>query len=394
MYPIIYLSFLTFFSSIPYSLLNYTLQNWQLDAHVSITAMTLLVMIQVPYFFAPVWGWVIDRFRQRLPERFYLMAGGGAVSVSCWGLSVVDPNSLSFWYWAFLMCLGASWFDASLGSYRTFFRKNHLAWLASSVNVSYRVGMILFQAGLVIMAQYVGWPFIYKALSVFGFFFLSLLYFGYIVIIMEPSSAAHMGLKGVGRWLRDEIGFSRFLYFFFFNASYFWIATILLGYFRVSLDIDAVTVAKTIKGLGLVVTLLMSLLAGWWLQKMQFRYLRELMMLQFVGWVLIFLVVCGQQNVMIKMYELVLIESLVHGFLGTIIVALIIQCASDDFPAVSIAMLTSIAMLAKLVIASFSGWFFEHWWSMYWLILFVLAALPIGLARSMFSFLRQQNQVV
>ena len=81
MYPIIYLSFLTFFSSIPYSLLNYTLQNWQLDAHVSITAMTLLAMIQVPYFFAPVWGWVIDRFRQRLPERFYLMAGGGAVSV-------------------------------------------------------------------------------------------------------------------------------------------------------------------------------------------------------------------------------------------------------------------------------------------------------------------------
>ena len=375
-YIIFYLSFLTVFSSIPYSLLTYTLQNWQFDQHLSITHVALFTLTQVPYFLNPLWGYVIDRFYSVFSERFYFLLSIFMVMVSCLGLSMSLPGESGFWMWALVMCFGASWFDAALGCYRTHFTHGNLASMAASVNLSYRVGMILFQAGLVMVAHFVSWQAIYIFLSLLCWVWVVGVLWGHKVVGALQSIQKPM-IPVLKAWLKDEVGFWGMGYLFVFHASYFWMATILLGYFRMVLGIEAIEVAAAMKFYGVGLTLLMSFTAGYWIKKYRFKYMAYLLLLQLALWSVMLIIMYHHLPAHMMMVLLISIENISHGFFATMAVALILHCSNKDYPATTMAILTSTCLVSRLVIASFSGWVFEYSMHGFALIFMALAILPI-----------------
>jgi len=379
-YILLYLSFLTFFSSIPYSLLTYTLQNWQLDAHMSIAQVSFLAVIQAPYFLNPVWGGLIDRYRHLVDEQAYMLLGVSIVTLACYGFSIVDPSSIFFWLNGLTMCLGASWFDAALGSYRSHFSGRYLASVSASIGVSYRVGMILFQAGLVVLASQYNWQIIYR-----GLMYFSLLWIVSIIALhvqVKTKENVKVSFKILTDWLSLKIGWDGLIFFFFFNASYFWLSSIMLSYLRLNLHIDAVTVAETVKFYGMAITLSMSFVAAWWIKRFRFKRMPVLLTIQVIGQLVMMLIMNSSQAPVTQMFELVCLDSIMHGFLSTIIVALILDCAPSAFPATGIALLTSISLVARLIIGSLGGWVFENMLSLFWLVFFVLSIIPLIVSKT------------
>lgn len=376
MYIVFYLSFLTIFSSIPYSLLTYTLQNWQFDQQVSITQVALFTFTQIPYFLNPFWGYLIDKFYHILTERFYFLVSISVIMLACLGLSMTQPQQIMFWFWAMVMCFGASWFDAALGAYRTYFSQNNLASMAASLNVSYRVGMILFQAGLVLLSNFVSWQSIYVFLSLLCLVWFFGVIIGHFVVIRVSAIKGNVAFV-LKSWLYDDIGFSGLGCLFLFHASYYWMAAILLGYFRMILGIQAVEVAAAMKFFGVGITVIMSFIAGYWLKQYRFKYMGYLFVIQCASFLLMFFLMMGQLPAHMTMVLLIGVENFTHGFFATIAVALVLHCANQQYPATTMAILTCVCLASRLVVASFSGWFFEYSVHGFWFILAVLAILPI-----------------
>jgi MFS family permease len=319
---------------------------------------------------------VIDRFYFIFSERFYFLISIFVVMFACMGLSMSVPGEVTFWYWALAMCFGASWFDAALGSYRTHFSHENLASMAASVNVSYRVGMILFQAGLVMVAYFVSWQAIYVALSLLCWLWVFGVFWGHQPVNKLKNIQQHMWpvLKS---WLKNELGFWGLGYFFLFHASYFWIATILLGYFRVVLGIEAIEVAAAMKFYGVGLTLLMSFVAGYWIKKHRFKHMAHLFWVQLALWGLILILMNNHLPAHTVMVLLISIENISHGFFATMAVALILHCANKNYPATTMAILTSVCLMSRLIIGSLSGWMFEYSLHGFSVIFMGLAIVPI-----------------
>ena len=178
-------------------------------------------------------------------------------------------------------------------------------------------------------------------------------------------------------WLNNELGFWGVAYFFLFHASYFWIATILLGYFRVVLGLEAVEVAATMKFYGVGLTLMMSFVAGYWIKKYRFKYMAHLLGVQVILWGLILVLMYHHLAAHTMMVLLISIENMSHGFFSTMAVALILHCANKDYPATTMAILTSICLISRLIIGSLSGWMFEYSMDGFSIIFLGLAMLPI-----------------
>ena len=172
------------------------------------------------------------------------------------------------------------------------------------------------------------------------------------------------------------------IFFFFFNASYFWLSSIMLSYLRLNLHIDAVTVAETVKFYGMAITLSMSFVAAWWIKRFRFKRMPVLLTIQVIGQLVMMLIMNSSQAPVTQMFELVCLDSIMHGFLSTIIVALILDCAPSAFPATGIALLTSISLVARLIIGSLGGWVFENMLSLFWLVFFVLSIIPLIVSKT------------
>ena len=376
-----YTIFLTLFSSIPYSLLSYTLQNWQLDAHLSIAIVSAFSYMQLPYLLNPIWGYVIDKTHKYQDEKVHLMMGVIFVGMACFGFSQIHaPSSIYFWLCGFLMCFGGAWFDAALGAYRSHFAREILAQMSASVNLSYRMGMIAFQAGLIFVAQWVSWQQIYFYLAMLAMCFFVVIMYCHISVGVNKRIECSMSEIKV--WFRKVLSWPVIAFIFLFNASHFWITTMMVSYFREILGLTSVQVAVAQKGAGLVCLMIFTFLGMYWIKYFRLSRLPWLMYLQVMVAMLMYIICHWVSDPLTQMYDLVMIESAIHGIMSTYIVAFILELAPTAFPAMGVALMTSIAMASRSIISPLSGLVYDYGEQWFWFVGVVLAVVAAWVSQT------------
>ena len=173
---------LGFSSGLPLALSGGTLQAWLTDEKVSVETIGALSLIGIPYSFKFVWSPLMDRFVPPFlgRRRGWILLTQLLLAMVIGGIALTSPmgTPLLFGLSALLIAFFSASQDIVIDAYRTDSLKESERGPGAAVSVlGYRLAMITSSAGAFILADKIPWPMVYcllatlmGALSLFTFF--------------------------------------------------------------------------------------------------------------------------------------------------------------------------------------------------------------------------------
>lgn len=161
---------LGFSSGLPFALISSTLQAWFADAGMSVLATGMLSLIGLPYVFRIAWGPFLDRY-SLLPigkrrswvgvMQAFLLLGFNTMA---WLSPMTSPKLMVMV--AFLLACFSATQDIAIDAHRTeYLPVREHAMGASLAVLGYRIALLIAGGLALIIAQYAGWPLVYRLMG-------------------------------------------------------------------------------------------------------------------------------------------------------------------------------------------------------------------------------------
>jgi Arabinose efflux permease len=181
--------FLGFSSGLPLSLCASTLQAWMATVDTGIRAIGLFTLAQIPYVLKFLWAPFLDRYSVPVFDRRrgWILLSQLLLMITIVVMAFSDPrNNLPLMgILALTIAFLSSTQDIAFDAYRTEILQNKERGMGVGISVSaYRVAMIVSGAGVLIMADHIGWE--------AAFLIVSLLFLlGVTGVMLGPDADVH-----------------------------------------------------------------------------------------------------------------------------------------------------------------------------------------------------------
>ncbi len=398
---------LSFSSGLPFMLLVYTLPVWLKDINCSITSIGSMFLISLPYSLKFLWAPIIDQCSIPILTKFMGQRRSWAVvsqlllflSILCLAFSKPESNLYITAVTAFIVAFFAATQDIVLDAYRI--ERLTQAELGQGVAMSafgFKLGMLISSSGSLYLATIYDWSMVYTLMATLGLF-------GPLMILFVkepdcqknnpdldnlyeiPKSGVIIGylwqvIKYFGHITRHNNWQYIILFIFLFKISDT-IPNTISTIFFMDLGFDKIQLGSA-KTVGLFLMMMGSLVGG--ILMSRFTLLKAILIgsgLQFSSLILLYLLSffgcnADNSNILIIIQG---VQSFTCGMANVAFTTYLSSLCLGGFTATQFAVIYSFSSMARIVIASISGWVLAYLeWNIFFLyatILSILVIIPI-----------------
>ena len=374
---------LGFASGLPLPLTAGTLQAWLTVAGIDIKTIGIFSLVGLPYTLKFLWSPFMDRFvppwlgRRRgwiVSTQFLLLLGIAAMPLTS---PVSMPLVLAS------IALGVAFFSASqdivIDAYRTDVLPEHERGIGVAVFIfGYRIAMLVGGALALILSDRIGWQKTYLFMALFMIFGMLGAFVGrepdhHIVPPRTMQEAVWGPLKD---FFSRKAAVVIILFIILYKLGDAYAGALSTAFLIRGVNFTPTDVGTINKGMGLIATIVGALFGGTLMVKMGlFRSLWYFGILQMVS-NLSFMVLAIIGKSYPAMIVAVAFENLAGGMGSTAFVAFVMALCNKRFSATQFALLSSLAVLGRVVISPTSGYIVTYvgWASFFFFT--TLAAVP------------------
>lgn len=380
---------LGFSSGLPLALTGATLAVWMTEAGVDLKSIGLFALVGTPYAFKFAWAPLIDHLRLPLLTRAFgrrrgwMLATQAALILTLLALGQVDPAAqpgLTALLAVIVAFCSASQ-DIVIDAYRVeILESEQYGAGAAAVQFGYRLAMLVSGAGALFVAQFSGsWPVTYGAMA-------ALVGVGMATVLLNPEPAAPpkpAAAPGLGGWLRHAVVDP----FADMARRQGWMLLAVLGFillyklgdalagvmanpFYIKMGFSKAEVASVSKLFGFAATIIGTFLGG--VAVARYGILRSLLACGFLQMVsnLMFAWQATMGHDLSALTLTIAVENLAGGMGSAAFVAYISGLCSLTYTGTQYALLSSLAMVGRTLLAASGGWLAE---SLGWFDFFVVS---------------------
>ncbi|TCV92668.1 PAT family beta-lactamase induction signal transducer AmpG [Luteibacter rhizovicinus] len=358
-------------SGLPFLLVGNTLSAWLKESGIDYGAIGLASYVTFSYNFKFVWAPLVDRFRLPLfcrlgQRRGWLMFALLLLTVGLLGMAMMPPDAslARFVGVTLIAAFAGATIDIVVDAYRVEIAPPEAQGaLAATYTLGYRFGLIASGAGILIIADAVGWQKAYVAICL-----LLIIPIVSVLVVREPEHrvrervslavAVQEGFIGPFRdfFSRYGLGLAFGLIAF---VGLFRLPDQMLGVMAYPFYLDTgftkTQIAEVSKVYGVVVGIAGALAGGWAVTRFE---LRRLLAVAGVGVAVSNLLYIVMANHPGETWSFVLTlsgDNFAQGFAGPVLVAFMSSLVNRSFTATQYALLSSLANLPGKVIGGMSG---------------------------------------
>lgn len=363
--------FFGFASGLPFLLVGITLSAWLKESGIDYGAIGLASYVTFSYNFKFLWAPLVDRFRLpllgRLGQRRGWMLLALLVLAACLvGMALSPPaTSLSrFIAITLVAAFAGATIDIVVDAYRVEIAPQEAQGaLAATYTLGYRGGLIASGAGVLLLADNVGWQWAYGVIAL-----LLLIPIVTVLVVREPEhpprprgsimQAVQDGFIGPFRefFSRYGIGLAVVLLLF---VGLFKLPDQMLGVMAYPFYLDAgftkTQIAEVSKFYGLIVGIVGALAGGYAVSRFDIRHLLLISAIGVAVSNLLYLLMASFPGQTWSFVVTLSGDNLAQGFAGPVLVAFMSGLVNRSFTATQYALLSSLAMLPGKIIGGFSG---------------------------------------
>lgn len=366
---------LGFISGLPFSLLGSTLAAWFSSEGVSIINIGFISLIQQPYVFKFLWAPLLDiplfKFIDR--RRGWILLCQLLLSIGIAILSFCDPQTSATKIAFLALCLAfiSATQDIAIDAFRAEILTPNERGLGATIAIfSYRAATLVSGALALIVADYYGWQVTFLWLSFLIIPCCLFLYF--FKENVSPQNKVEKKLQkfhlwqGVRQLVATQNGLKIIAFILLFKLGEAFTSTssiLIMPFLLQGLGFSLSTIGVVGKGVGIIATLIGSLMAGILLLRMSlYRSLLIFATLQILMNILfVILSVVGKNLALLTIC--IFSENLVAGMGMTALIAFMMGVCNKQYTATQLALLTAISALPRTfsgpigaTIQSYIGW--------------------------------------
>lgn len=363
--------FLGLASGLPFLLVGNTLSAWLKESGVDYGAIGVASFVTFAYNFKFVWAPAVDKVRLPLfcrlgQRRGWLMFALLLLAVGLFGMAMMPPaESLQrFLGMTLLAAFAGATVDIVVDAYRVEIAPPEAQGaLAATYTLGYRLGLIAGGAGILIVADALGWQKGYMAICA-----LLLIPVATVLVAREPEHrvrervpfavAVQEGFIGPFRdfFARYGVGLALGLLLF---VALFRLPDQMLGVMAYPFYLDAgfskTQIAEVSKVYGVIVGILGALLGGWAVTRFD---MRRLLVVSAIGVALsnlLYLLMAQNPGQTWAFVATLSGDNFAQGFAGPVLVAFMSGLVNRRFTATQYALLSALANLPGKLLGGFSG---------------------------------------
>jgi PAT family beta-lactamase induction signal transducer AmpG len=371
-----------FYGGLPLLLTGTVMQAWMKEEGLDLTAIGLFALVGLPYTLKFLWAPVFDRYR--LPglgrRRGWLLLAQLGLALAILSLAWMQPRANP---WLLAGCaMLVAFFSASQDAVIDAYRRESLSDLEQGLGASlyvngYRLGMLLASGGGLILADYFGFPQVYRLMAL-------VLLSGAVVSFFapEPQQAANAP-KTLKSAVLDP--FRQF----FGRPEAGWIIAFILLYkmgdvvgnqmttpFYLDVGFSKTQIGAVVKLFGFWATVLGGLLGGALILRLGiYRTLWGFGILQSLSTAAFALLTQTGPN-LIALMGVISFENLSSGMATAAYIAFMAGQTDKRFTATQYALLSSLMGVPRVLVSAPSGWLAQELGWAQFFILCALAAIP------------------
>lgn len=363
--------FLGLASGLPFLLVGNTLSAWLKESGVDYGAIGVASFVTFAYNFKFVWAPAVDKVRLPLfcrlgQRRGWLLFALLLLAVGLFGMAMMPPaESLQrFLGMTLLAAFAGATVDIVVDAYRVEIAPPEAQGaLAATYTLGYRLGLIAGGAGILIVADALGWQKGYMAICA-----LLLIPVATVLVAREPEHrvrervpfavAVQEGFIGPFRdfFARYGVGLALGLLLF---VALFRLPDQMLGVMAYPFYLDAgfskTQIAEVSKVYGVIVGILGALLGGWAVTRFD---MRRLLVVSAIGVALsnlLYLLMAQNPGQTWAFVATLSGDNFAQGFAGPVLVAFMSGLVNRRFTATQYALLSALANLPGKLLGGFSG---------------------------------------
>ena len=358
-------------SGLPFLLVGNTLSAWLKESGVDYGAIGIASFVTFAYNFKFVWAPVVDKFRLPLfcrlgQRRGWLLFALLLLAAGLLGMAALPPTlSLQvFMAMTLLAAVAGATIDIVVDAYRVEIAPIEAQGaLAATYTLGYRLGLIAGGAGILIVADMVGWQRGYVAICA-----LILIPVVAVFVAREPEhrvrervplrQAVEESFIGPFRDFYARFGLLLAIGLLAFVAL-FRLPDQMLGAMAYPFYLDAgfskTQIAEVSKVYGVIVGIVGALAGGWAVTRFE---MRRLLVVSAIGVALsnvLYLLMAQNPGQTWAFVATLSGDNLAQGFAGPVLVAFMSSLVNRSFTATQYALLSSLANLPGKLIGGFSG---------------------------------------
>ncbi|MBF0562822.1 MAG: AmpG family muropeptide MFS transporter [Alphaproteobacteria bacterium] len=369
--------FLGFSSGLPLALTGSTLAVWLTESGVDMKTIGLFALVGIPYSFKFVWAPFLDRVR--IPflhsclgrRRSWILTIQAALILALLALGMAGPPGPP-WITALLaivVAFASASQDIVIDAYRVeILQPEQYGAGAAMVQFGYRLGMLVAGAGALFVASMVSWFWVYAGMA-------GLLLIGSLTILVNPEpNTAPTALNVSPRsWLRDTVGGP----FIDLLQRHGWTLAVIVTFvvlyklgdalagmmsnpFYIKLGFTKVEIASVSKVFGFIATIVGTLAGGIVVARIGIaRALLVCGVLQMLANLMFAFQAMAGHQVSVLIFTIA-IENLTGGMGSAAFVAYLSGLCNTAFTGTQYALLSSLAVFGRTVLASSGGWLVER----------------------------------
>lgn len=369
--PLTVVAFLGFSSGLPLALTGSTLQAWMTATGIDLTTIGAMSLVGLPYLYKFLWAPLLDRYAlfggQR--RRSWLLSMQILLACCCYGLAVSDPAVQIGPVIALVVLI--AWLsatqDIAVDAWRAEVLPAADRGVGAGVSVAgYRLAMIVSGAGVLVMADIVGFDTAFRCLAGLMIGIALCTWWGAVEpgrVTRAPASL-WVDLRDALRALRELPAIWGLLGFVtLYKLGDAFAGSLTMSFFLRGQGFSLTEIGATYKAIGIGASLVGGIAGGLWMRRLGlyrslwwFGWLQAITNLGFLA-----LALTGKH--LFGMIAVVALENLSGGMGTSALVALLIGACDRRFTATHFALLSALASLSRVLIGPVAGAVAERSWS-------------------------------
>lgn len=363
-------------SGLPFLLVGNTLSAWLRESGVDYGAIGIASYVTFAYNFKFLWSPAVDRFRLPLFGRLGLRRGWMMfalvlLAAGLLGMAVMPPTAslLRFMAMTLVAALAGATIDIVVDAYRVEIAPQEAQGaLAATYTLGYRLGLIAGGAGILLLADALGWQAGYLVICA-----LLVVPILAVLVAREPEHrvrervplrvAVEQGFIEPFRDFLSRYGLGLALGLLLF-VGLFRLPDQMLGVMAYPFYQDAgfskTQIAEVSKVYGVIIGIVGALLGGWAVTRFE---MRRLLAISAVGVALsnmLYLIMAGHPGQTWAFVATLSGDNFAQGFAGPVLVAFMSGLVNRSFTATQYALLSALANLPGKVLGGFSGFLVKN----------------------------------
>ncbi len=358
------LALLGFASGLPLFLTERTLQAWMTKSNVDLTTIGLFALVTLPYTLKFLWAPFMDRYVPPIlgRRRGWLLITQILLLISIFAMSLHDPTRglqlLAFN--AVLIAFFSASQDIVGDAYRTdVLREREMGAGAAMWVVGYRVALIVTGSFAFIMADRIGWPAVYMALSALMLVGIAADFFAPEPVLRDapPQSLTDAVVLPFKEFFQRS-GFGTGLFILVFIVLYRyadWLAQTMATPFFLQTGFSQTEVGVVVGGIGLAATIVGVLIGGVVIAKIGLnKSLWVVLGVQAITNLMYYMLALqGKSTAMLT--SAIVIENLAYGLVTASLLGYLMSVCNKRFSATQFALLSSLAAASRSIIVAPAG---------------------------------------